>query len=71
MVETFTDSLRRRLLEASQFCPTCEQPMGKGGLRAFSEKIGIGPTVLWHFLKGDAPSAATIDAIVAFLGPER
>lgn len=69
MTETFTESLRRRLLEASKFCPTCGQPTSKGGLRAFGEKIGIGPTVLWHFLRGDMPSAATIDAIVKFLGP--
>ena len=68
MTETFTDSLRRRLLEASKFCPTCGQPTTEGGMRALGRKIGVAPMTVSRFLSGRDVQSDTIDAIVKYLG---
>jgi predicted transcriptional regulator len=66
MTETFTDSLRRRLLEASKFCPTCGQPTSS--VPELATRVGVPYPTLHRFLEGGTPNAATIDAIVKFLG---
>jgi predicted transcriptional regulator len=66
MTETFTESLRRRLLEASKFCPTCHQPTAS--VPQLAERMAVPYPTLNRFLNGGTPNAATIDAIVKYLG---
>lgn len=66
---SFTDSLRDRVKAALDICPTCGGPRGSTS-RENGERIGIPHASLWRFLRGKAPSAETIDKLVAWLEAE-
>jgi hypothetical protein len=65
--ETMTAWLRRRLAARSGVCPTCHQPTKEGGVRALAAEIGLPPTVVWRFLKGNDMTGRNLDKVVAWL----
>jgi hypothetical protein len=66
---SFTKDARRRLLIALQYrtpCPTCGH-VKFPGLKAAASWVGIAPSSLGRFLRGEAVSSDNLDRIVAYI----
>ena len=66
MVETFTESVRRRFRDRQLTCPTCGQVTGSS-LRALGEATGVPFNNLARFLKGGDMVGRNLDRVVAYL----
>lgn len=66
---SFTADVRRSLLIALRFrtpCPTCGH-VKFPGLKAAAAWVGIAPSSLGRFLRGEAVSSHNMDRIVAYI----